>query len=178
MYVTQWPETISTTICKKAWVKEKKKYTGFQMETNRPLREMFLQPPAGIKDLYACFWSVQKCLQFFTTQKIQKQNRSEIPSSNPLLPLSNYSLPADKLQVCGVCLRLLGYNRWSTACVCWAGCQSLTGSVSQVHISLPGTTNILRESRKNSLISFFLFKCTAQKISQEGRYYLCNTENL
>lgn len=25
---------------------------------------MFLQPPAGIKDLYAFFWSVQKCLQF------------------------------------------------------------------------------------------------------------------
>lgn len=112
----------------------------------------------------------------FTTQKIQKQNRSEIPSSNPLLPPSNYSLPADKLQVCGVCLRLLRYNRWSTACVCWAGCQSLNGSASQVHFTLVQQTHFGSKGG-TVLFSFFFFKCTAQKISQEGRYYLCTTEN-
>lgn len=123
------------------------------------------------KDLYTCFWSVQTFLQFYNTKmcfqvlskdsclKIWKQNRSEIPSPNPLLPLSNYSLPADKLQVCYVCLGLLGYNRWSKACVCWAGCQFLTGSAIQVHITLPGTTKTPGEWMRLRRVLRFKMNC-------------------
>ncbi len=102
--------------------------------------------------------------------KIWKQSRSEIPSPNPLLPLGNYSLPVDKLQVCCVCLCLLGYNRWSKACVCWDGCHFLTGSakcilsflVQQKHLGSEGGTggpsfkiNVLpRKFHKEEDISF------------------------
>lgn len=117
---------------------------------------------------------VFRCCLKSSCLKIQKQYRSEIPSSNPLLPLSNYSLAADKLQVCCVCLCLLIYNRWSRACVCWAGCQSLTGSARQVHITLPGTTKTFGEGSRNSPI--FLY-CPEHYI-KGGRYFLYITENL
>lgn len=104
---------------------------------------MFLKLPAGIKRfkhlfligpeisavlqlkncVFRCSWNVH-------VLRSKSRTRSEIPFPNPLLPLSNYRLPADKLQVCCVCLCLLGYNRWSKACVC------LAGYASQIHITL------------------------------------------
>lgn len=88
-----------------------------RLATNPSLRNTILKSPAGIKrlihslgliiDISVVFQQTKMCFQVLLKGpcfKIRKQIRTDIPSPNPLLPLSNYSLAADKLQVCLLCL--------------------------------------------------------------------------
>lgn len=115
----RWFLFVCLFLQKEDWGQKNK--NGIEQQTEKfPYREKNFQ--LGSKDLGICFWLIYKFLCHFSTHtreafrcmslKIWKQNRSEIPSLNPLLPLSNYRLPGDKLQVWCVCLCLLKLNRW------------------------------------------------------------------
>lgn len=103
-HVPQWPSDIPW----KGWLKTKKKSTtpSSWWQTTPP-GTILLKPPAGIKRLAHLFpfrsvLQQQKCVFrcSWMSHILRSKSRAAVKIPSLLLPLSNYSLPADKLQVC------------------------------------------------------------------------------
>lgn len=171
-HVPQWPSN-------KGWLKTKKSTTPSSWRHTTPPGTILLKPPAGIKRLAHLFLfrsvlQQQKCVFrcSWMSHVLRSKSRAAVKIPSLLLPLSNYSLPADKLQVCCGSSFSTGIQQVRPACF-WLDGILLLGALAKYMLTFLVQRNTEGVKQERSIFS----KSFPENILNKDKIFFCITEN-